>query len=423
MVDNGILGAMGSMPRETKGGNRADEHRGTKRTHKQSHITSSESGQVLAEEITVSGYNEVWFRLKDGFDELNVKMCNKGDKYDASVNGYRLGLYHNAFRNGGKDYFVSTWGGCTLAYNPNECAVISVESASNNMYLLNAKLFDRLLVLDRSFNSALTAANYVYSSSRSKTDSGVSNKTVTLVNLDIEQNLGMMNIYTMINGTIPPHSPTELMPDTKMSVWIGLKEYAVMLRVLEKYIQKFTGYVIVYANYTKMPPEVLRSTCELFSFACCFTPYKLAAFTEEILCGVQDRMLLSNVNYGGNDELTLNDHVSLCVFRNPSYNPHHFDAHKFKKEEFKGNICRPVPAHLRPIDNETDIISKYNCKSELERNGVYAVTFYNNDDDIFACWGLMYVDYNLMCHSVLPDNVLMGRKGVHLFFLDFCVLS
>ncbi len=354
-------------------------------------------------------WSETWCMVKEGCGTaLEVKLLSS--KEDVSIDGHRLtnnSTCGNLFDGARQSYFLHTWSGdAKVQYDPSVVKVVRTNHASS-IYpmLLNADAVNKVLVVDNTSSTGITAANYCYSlPTKIYTDKKNSCRsrrwltTTTYIDLNAAGNLGVVNVYPMTHGTIPPHHPMDLIPELKQGTYVG-KEVDDLVAFAKDFVADLEGRVVCFLDYTNYTPDQIMDVMIEGGFDSCFTTSDLVAAKMN---GSGRVIKLPPVAFGVPRELylptdDLSEVVKRHVFMNPCASPHHVKINETLMER----VYEPIGESLR-VKGST--IREMNYKNGFEASYAYLMVNSNK-----VVWGLAYCDNNRHLHSLFNEKMCMNH--------------
>ena len=366
--------------------------------------------QIFDEQVVLKPFEDVWIQLKTGSDSVNIKL----DSGYASIDGHPLNQFQNSVSTGEKSFFVFSWTGCKLRFSSKECSILWQKSSALFTILPNALRFKRVAVLDNNVSVGITTANNVYSLNR------VANSTVTFINLDIDQSHGVISIYPMNCGTIPPHNPVDFFPSIKQSLWVG--DFKRLVQTVEKDISQLAGHLVVYMNYNTTPVWVVTAVCKAFGFDCCFTSDDYSFCSTEVLSDCKSIMNIPTLVRGPVTKTELADTMNRHVFNHPIHAVMNYPSSRLTETENNKPGCDVFESfsdNMLPTTSENNVLGTYKPMDGMSKTGVYAAVRHNISDTL-GFWGFVYMDMNNNCHSILPVSLL--RKTLILIYVGFAII-
>lgn len=385
-----------------------------------------DEGSTLGTVVIECG-ETVWFCLKDkdntgGTAQREMMRCmNEKHPYeiklqilegagDASIDGQPLSVYEgNRFDGGRISYFVHSWGGqVKIGFDATRCSVKWERKTTGlNAILLNCFNYNKILVVDNCVSSAIIIANYFYM----KEPLSSNNRSSTFVDLNVMGNLGISYIYPMISGTIPPHHPSDWIPNLKQGFFIG-NQPKDLNDFVEKEVGKLPGKVVGFVDYNYYRAyDNIKNLMKLGKFDICFTTSDLLVSelrSENIpvfhynqpFAGVPRDMYLpvEDIN------VVIQRHIFKSIVK-----PHHLSA----SARIIERVLDSVDVYQRSENNRFYSINRMDART------VYGLIVYKKDQTP-AFWGFCYCDNNGHIHTLLPENVLLT---CHLIRIGQCLID
>lgn len=307
----------------------------------------------------------------------------------AEINGHPLPLNQPvAIVDHTKNYFVHTWTGCTLNISaPAGIAaddlVIWIKSSSAYATLTGYNAFRRVLVIDGTMDLAVTLANYKH-----RHHGGDADRVHVMVNLDCDiSSPGVVSIY-VLNGTIPPHHPPNLMTDKKLSFFVGC-DLDAGLSHLRPLVDASSSVATFYMRCGRRGD--IGKIVDVLGVDCIVTTddliYHTLRKTDSLQIPVTKASPFINAAPASSAEDVVFRHVFLSDYRT-----HHFFSselpHAFER----------MPGQLVPGNAKGDQF----VRNAVHNNCLYAVVRGFDEHLLNYFWGYVLVDYKGRCHSPLP---------------------
>ena len=227
-------------------------------------------------------WSETWCMVKEGCGTA-IEFKHLSSEEDVSIDGHRLAnnsTCGNLFDGARRSYFLHTWSGAKVQYDPSVVEVVRTNHISS-MYptLLNADAVNKVLIVDNTPSTGITPANYCYSLPTKiyvsdKTNSCRSRRwltTTTYIDLNAAGNLGVVNVYPMTHGTTPPppHHPMDFIPELKQGMYVG-NEFGDLVTFTKDFMTDLEGHVVCFLDYTNYTPDRVMKIMIEGGFNSCF---------------------------------------------------------------------------------------------------------------------------------------------------------
>lgn len=385
-----------------------------------------DEGSTLGSVVIECG-ETVWFCLKDrdntgGTDQREMMRCiNEKHPYeinlqilegggDASIDGQPLSVYEGNRWDGGRlSYFVHSWGGqVKIGFDTSRCSVKWERRTTGlNAMLLNCFAYNKILVVDNSVSSAIIIANYFYM----KTPSSSNNRSSTFVDLNVMGNLGVSYIYPMITGTIPPHHPSDFIPNLKQGFFIG-NQTTDLNDFVEKEVGKLPGRVVGFVDYHHYSSyDNIKNLMKLGKFDICFTTSDMLVSelrSENIpvlqytqpFAGVPRHMYVPVED----PNVVIQRHIFKSIVK-----PQHFSA----SAEIVEKVLDSVDVYQRSENN------RFYFTNRMDAHTIYGLIVYKKVGSPAFC-GFCYCDSNGHIHTLFPLDFLLT---CHFVKMGQCIID
>ncbi|GFS02173.1 LOW QUALITY PROTEIN: hypothetical protein ElyMa_001116500 [Elysia marginata] len=367
-----------------------------------------ERDQEKQDVVHMSEDSEVWFVSKSS-TTVDFRVKGTGD---VSVDGNRLynqpsssSNWGNTFDGARRSYFLHTWtGGVSVEYD-SEAVEIVRDDYHSTFYrsLLNVDEVNRVLVVDYTSTTAITVANYSYSLPTKMYKSTSTGQcrltTTTYVDLDVVSNLGVVYVYPMTHGTIPPHHPVDFSRELKFGNYVGKDDPDDLTNFVRSFLSDIKGRLICYVNYKNCSVDQIMELMKVGRFDACFTTsnYVATKLPSRQVLKLTPRATGSPGKFDVISELS--EVVERHVFKHPDLQPHHVKV----DEQLMGRVLAPIPAEFKSkgatLSGSGGLM---NLKSGFEANTAYHVAVVSPGAEVVT-WGLAYCDNNGHIHSLFDE--------------------